>query len=167
MTGQIKSGFLVLFVLAWFVSTSMWLLERADHAETKRQHAEQIAGFERTGREAVEEARIEEQRRYTALQEIAHETQTQLDRARADAAGAANAGDRLRKRIAAISASCRAATGNPAAASTGPAAGTAADLLDRVQQRLDDAADAIARHADAARIAGLACERAYDAVRAQ
>jgi hypothetical protein len=33
-----------------------------------------------------------------------------------------------------------------------------------VQRRLDEAADRIARHADEARAAGLACERAYGAL---
>ncbi|NMG71837.1 DUF2514 family protein [Parazoarcus communis] len=158
---------LIVAAFAFLVCLGLLIAEERDHAETKRLHAEQIADLERAGREAVEEARIEEQRRYTALQEIAHETQTQLDRARADAAGAANAGDRLRKRIAQLTASCRAGTGHPGSAAPGQTADVTADLLADVQQRLDEAADAIARHADAARIAGLACESAYDAVSAQ
>jgi uncharacterized protein HemX len=164
VTSQIKSGFLVLFVLAWFVSTSMWLLERTDHAETKRQHTEQIAGLERAGREAVDSARTEERRRYAALQEIAHETQAQLDQARTDAAGATDAGERLRKRVAQLTASCRASTSHPDTAGTGPTADATADLLSDVQRRLDGAAEQLAEFADRAHFAGLACERGYQAV---
>lgn len=139
-------------------------MERADHAETKRLHAEQIASLEQAGRKAVEDARTEEQRRYTALQEIAHETQAQLDQARTDAAGAADAGERLRKRVAQLTAGCRAATGHPGTSGSSPAADTTADLLADVFSEVERTGREMAAEADRRRIAGGACEKAYDAL---
>lgn len=109
---------------------------------------------------AVQAARAEEQRRTQAVQEIAHETDAALARARADHAAAVGAGQRLRQQLAAAhAAACRAA---PAGA--GLPAAAAGDLLADVQRRLDEAADAIAQHADAASAAGAACQRSYEAL---
>ena len=87
-----------------------------------------------------------------------------LERARADAAAAADAGQRLRDRIAAITATCGRAASDPGPASGSAPAVATADLLADVQRRLGEAAQGIAAHADAARAAGLACERSYDAL---
>ena len=138
--------------------------EQADHSGTRAWHAEQLAGLERAAREAEQNARAEEQRRATALQGAIREAETNLARARADAAAASSAGDRLRQRIATLTSSCRAATGNPASAGSGPAAGAPGDLLADVFDRVDQAVRDIAEHADAARAAGLACQTGYDAL---
>ncbi|WP_168735169.1 DUF2514 family protein [Pseudothauera rhizosphaerae] len=139
--------------------------EQRDHADTLRRHAQELAALGDAARQATEDARAEERRRYTALQEIVDGTRTELDAARADAVAAAAAGERLRQRLAAITAGCRGAGSDPGATAGGPAASSAADLLADVQRRLDAAADGIARHADAAEAAGRACERAYDALK--
>ena len=140
-------------------------VEQGAHARTQRDHAQQLGALERTAGEAVTAARAEEGLRFTALWEILNETQADRDRARADAAGAADAGVSLRRRIAALTAGCRAAASDSAPASSSPPADTTADLLADVQRRLDAAQDGIARHADEAHIAGRACERAYDALK--
>lgn len=139
-------------------------LEQVAHAGTLRRHAEQLREQEQTAREAVTKARAEGERRYANLMEIATNAQAELDRARADAAGAADAAGRLRQRIAAITAARCPAPGDTATAGSSPPADPAVDLLADVQRRLDDAADGIARHADHARAAGAACERAFDAL---
>jgi hypothetical protein len=139
--------------------------EQGAHARTQRDHAQQLGTLERAAGQAVTEARAEGDRRFTALWEILNETQADRDRARADAAGAADAGVSLRRRIAALTAGCRAAARDSAPASGSPPADSTADLLADVQRRLDEAADGIARHADEAHIAGRACERAYDALK--
>lgn len=136
--------------------------EQREHANTKAAHADQLAGLERAAREAEQNARAEEQRRIEALQGAIHEAEQNLARARADAAAAATAGDRLRQRIAALTGACRAAPGHSATAKPGPAADATADLLADVQRRLDEAADAVARHADESRASGLACQRSYE-----
>ncbi|SNS52910.1 Protein of unknown function [Sphingomonas laterariae] len=109
--------------------------------------------------------RAEEARRHAAQMEAVEAHAQEMDGARRDAAGAVAAGDRLRAQIGGIIAACRTAS-NPAPAGGGAAAGSALDLLPELQRRLDEAADAIARHADAARAAGRACERSYDALTA-
>lgn len=139
-------------------------LEQGAHAGTLHRHAEQLRAQEQHAREAVTKARAEDERRYNTLREIAENAQTELDRARADAAGAADAAGRLRQRIAALAAARCPAPGDTAAASSSPSADPAPDLLADVQRRLDEAADGVARHADHARAAGAACERSYDAL---
>lgn len=139
-------------------------LEQGAHAGTLRQNAEQLREQEQTAREAVTKARAEGERRYANLMEIATNAQTELDRARADAAGAADAAGRLRQRIAALAAArCPAASDTAAAGSSAPAE-PAGDLLADVQRRLDEAATDLAGFADRARTAGAACERSYDAL---
>lgn len=141
--------------------------EQRDHAGTMAAHAEKIASLERAGREAVELARVEEQRRAEALQGIINETERNLAQARADAASAADAGQRLRTQLAAFTAGCRGSARHSGSASTGATADSTGDLLADVQRRLDAAADGIARHADEARAAGAACERSYRALTAK
>lgn len=139
--------------------------EQTAHAETRAQHAEQLRAMFEAARLAEVAARAEEQRRSAALQKAADDATQALDRARADAAAAADAGQRLRDRLAAVASACRPAPSHPAAAAPGPAASAPADMLAYVQRRLDAAADGIAGHADAAATAGRACERSYDALR--
>ena len=138
--------------------------ERADHQTTKADYNQRVANAEKAGRQAVEDARAEEQRRTAAVQEIANEAQKELDVARSDADAARSAGERLRDRIAQLTAACRAAASNPDAANAGAPAEVPADLLADVQRRLDEAADGIAGFADKSAAAGKACERSYDAL---
>ena len=98
------------------------------------------------------------------MEDVANEHQTQIAQARADADAATSAGERLRQRVAELAAGCRGTSNGAAVAVAGPPARSGADLLADVQRRLDEAADRIARHADEARAAGLACERAYGAL---
>ena len=139
--------------------------EQRDHAETREQHAADLAQREHDAREAVQAAREEEQRRTAAVQEIADETQVQLDQARDDAVAARDAGERLRQRVAQLTAALgRGGAGNTATAGAGTSAEKTADLLNDVQRRLDEAADAIAGFADSSYAAGRACERSYQSL---
>jgi len=128
---------------------SQWAAERA------RQTAEAL--------KASEAARAEEQRRAAAQQEVQRDAQLQVDQARADAAAARAAGGRLRDQLAAFR---RAAGSNTAAPAGGAAAGDPLGVLADVLERADERAGDLAAYADAARIAGAACERSYDALRA-
>ena len=139
-------------------------LERGAHAETRSQHAAALVTMERAARDAELAARLEERRRAEALQGVIYETEQQLARARADADAAADAGDRLRQRIAQLTAACRGAASSAAAAGTGQTTDATSLVLADVQRRLDEATDTIARHADAARAAGLACQASYEAM---
>ena len=134
-------------------------LKRADAAGYKRAQSE----YQARELAAVNAARAEEARRTAAVQKEADHARQDLTRAQADAAAAADAGQRLRAAIAAARRSCPAASGAPAAVGS-PPADPAEGVLADVQRRLDEAADGIAAHADAARIAGQACQRAYNAL---
>lgn len=139
--------------------------ERASHALTKSDHSAHVALLERQTREAVEDARNEEKRRRDKVQEIADETQEKLDVALADAGAARDAGERLRQRVAQLTTALgRATASQSSAADPGAPAQTTADLLADVQRRLDAAADTIAGFADKSHLAGLACERSYQAL---
>lgn len=140
--------------------------EQRDHAKTAVLWSKDREAWEKAAREAVEAARKEEQRRTTAVQEIADETQAKLEVARADAADARDAGERLRRRVAQLTTALgRAGAGQPAAASPSAPAQSTADLLADMQRRLGEATDRIAKFADESHIAGLACEASYDALR--
>lgn len=139
--------------------------ERTEHQTTVSMWVKDRETRERNARLAVEAAREEEKRRTDAVQGIADETQKKLDGALADADAARDAGDRLRQRVAQLTAALgRTTASKPAAAGPGAPAQTTADLLADVQRRLDEATDTIAGFADRAHTAGLGCERSYDAL---
>lgn len=139
--------------------------ERAAHAQTRAQWAHDAKRAAESFAADIQSARDDERRIAATQRGSLNVTLTDLDHARTDAAAARTAADRLRAHVAALAASCRAAVpASPAAAGSAPAAHTAGDLLADMQRRIDEAAGAIAAHADAARAAGLGCERDYDAV---
>lgn len=143
-------------------------VERTAHAETKATAATQWQDYYRESNRAIKAARDEEQRRTTAVQEIANDTQTKLDRARADAGRAHAAAAGLRGQLAAFTAAHRGETCSGATvAGTGPAAGTALDLLADLFSRVDDVAGVLAEALDRSREAGTACERTYDAMKGE
>lgn len=104
--------------------------------------------------------RDEFSRRLAAQQRIATDAAKERDQARADAAVADGAADRLRKQVAALVADARRA----GASAGSPATGDALDLLADVLGRTDAAAGEFARIADERGIAGQQCERSYDAL---
>jgi len=112
---------------------------------------------------AVDDARIEEQRRIAAQTEIANAATKEAESARADARAAGAVADQLRARVAEL-ARRPAGSGNSAASAGGAAAGDPLGVLADVLSRADQRAGILAEYADAARISGKACERAYDAL---
>lgn len=113
--------------------------------------------------EAMRAAATETERRLQAQEAITREATQQAARNAADAAAAIDAARRLRGRLAAIVASS--AASNPAAAAGCTTAGDPLGVLADVLGRADERAGILASYADAARTAGLACERAYDALK--
>jgi hypothetical protein len=118
---------------------------------------------------AMDQARRDERAIIFKQQENRDEKfQAEITRARADAATAGTSAERLRQRFAALAASAasnRTCVAGPAAPAGSAPAHASADLLSDVQRRIDEAAGLIAAYADAARPAGLLCERDYDALR--
>lgn len=146
------------------VQTYRLAAESEDHARTKAEHAEYLAGLDRAAREAEALARAEEQRRFAALQGAIDDAEQRLEQARADADAASDAGDRLRQRVAQLSTACRVSSGDTGAAGGGQPADATGDLLADVQRRIDEATERIARFADQAHAAGLACQNSYRAL---
>lgn len=146
------------------VQTVRLALERADHADTKAEHEKRVSAAAQATVRAVLEARLEEQRRYAELQEIADETARSLARARADGAAAVAVAHGLRERLVSIVSAAAGCSSDSAAAADGATAGAAGAVFADVQRRLDEAATELARHADEASIAGIGCERSYNAL---
>lgn len=97
------------------------------------------------------------------------ENQSALDQAladaRRDAARASAAAERLREQNAAAARAWRDALRDSPAGGVCQAAGAAIDLQADVQRRLVEVGGELARHADAARAAGLKCSADYDALK--
>lgn len=112
------------------------------------------------------QARATEQANQRRNQEIQADATQQINQARADAdAGRADA-DRLRKQVALLSAK-RCPAGNSGSPSSSTADARADVLLNDVFGWSVDRAAELAEAYDRARIAGLACEAAYDSLRRQ
>ncbi|SCU95507.1 conserved exported hypothetical protein [Cupriavidus necator] len=129
---------------------------RAAQANQREEQATALAA-------ASEAARTEEQRRTAEQRGIANAAAKERDQALADARTAGAVAEQLRVRAAKLAAAARAAS-NTAAASGGASAGDPLDVLANVLSRADQRAGILVEYADAARIAGQACERAYDSL---
>jgi hypothetical protein len=110
---------------------------------------------------AVKRAREEERADVARLDKEAKKARKEREKADRDADAARAAGDELRTQLAAALSRRCAAAASAAADGSAPAE-PPDDLFERVQRRLDEATEGVARFADAANIAGKACERAYD-----
>lgn len=151
----------VLVVLA--LAGGSVLVYRGERDAARAELAQSRLDAARAQVKAVDDARIEEQRRTTAQTEIANDATKKLEGARADLAAANDVSGRMRQRIAELLAAGRTA-GNPAPAGAGPATDDPIGMLADVLGRADQRAGILAEYADVARIAGQACERSYDAL---
>lgn len=133
-------------------------------AQAQRDRAADAAEAERAAREQERAHRAQEDRWTLALRKASHDAEHQIEAARADAVRADAAGRRLQQRVDALAAAARRAAAHPAAADAGPPADDPAGVLADLQRRADEAAGLMARVADERGAAGLACERAFDAL---
>lgn len=109
-------------------------------------------------------AREEEQRRQAAQEEAKEHARKEQKAADAGAAGADDAGRRLRDEASKLAASVSCPGTDPAAVERGKAATRAAMVLSELLDRSVDTNRELAAAYDRARVAGLACERSYDAL---
>jgi len=105
-----------------------------------------------------------EQHYHDQLDKVQGDAQKQIDSAAADAARANDTADGLREQARRTAARCAASTVATSAA-TGKAASNPGMVLADLFGRADARAGELAQYADRARVAGAACERAYDGVR--
>jgi hypothetical protein len=115
-------------------------------------------------RAAEAQAREVEQDRVKKLEAIENEARTRTASLAADAAAARRAADSLRQHIARLAAGGQTASDPAPAVSGPPAAGPGLVLAELLIRSVDRTVELAAAY-DAANAAGLACERAYDAVR--
>lgn len=133
-------------------------------SEWRIKWAEQAQRLADAERAYTELARAEELRRQAAINEVTENAQTEIDRARADAAAAHAAADSLRDQAQRLAAAAGKTCSNPRPAAAGKAAGSPGLVLADVLGRVEEAGRSMAEAADRSRIAGAACEAAYDAL---
>jgi hypothetical protein len=112
---------------------------------------------------ATEAARELEQTLQRDIDQVQTDATKRLDQARATAASASTAADGLRKQVEQLLAAGRASSNSSSGTGSTPrdtSADLLAGLLDKSVQRNRE----LAAVADSSRIAGLACEAAYDSV---
>lgn len=151
------------------VAVSVWTVQEWRH---DAKHARLVAGHSRLLEEqaiavveSVQAARqIERQRAAAVEKERDHAIEKNVALA-ADVAASRTVSERMRTELNSLRASH--ASGNTSAAAGGPSqsGADAIGLLIDMYTGLDQAGRDVAEYADRLRIAGLACERAYDAVR--
>ena len=113
---------------------------------------------------ATMEAREEEQRRQTSIDKVRDDAEKQIALAERDALAASDAAAGVleqAKRLAARAGKC---PSNPSATQSGAPAAEPSVVLADVLGRADARAGELAAAYDRSRAAGLACERAYDAL---
>jgi hypothetical protein len=112
--------------------------------------------------DALQAARDEGQRRLLLANQVAKDARDQKAASDTDAVGADAAGERLHVEATKLAAGAGECTGDTGITERGEAARRAAMLLSDLLQKADRRAGELAKFADESRIAGLACERAYD-----
>lgn len=133
-------------------------------ASAERDHAQAAAEVSRRVAVAEHAERAEEARRTDALQEVAHAARLAHDRDVSDRRAADAEHRRLLDDARAYANVARhASQGAAATGASAPATGPGLVLTD-VLEGVDDTAGELAAAYDDARTAGLACERAHDAV---
>jgi len=160
-------GLVVLAVIGicwWALSSAYGRGETASDLRWQAKWSDQQALQAKGMAAATTANRTEEQRRQTAVNQVGNDARQQQAVATADAVSADDAGYRVRDKAGklAAGASCSPSDTGPASRST--SATRAAMVLSDLFQRADKRAGELARAYDAARIAGLACEKAYQAL---
>lgn len=137
------------------------------HAARNAQWAQAVAAQQVEQVRAVQAARDDEQRFQREANQVGIDARKENAAANADAVGLDASGDRLHieaSKFSAIAGTCASTAG---AADRGPSAARAALVLSQLLERADARAGGLAKAYDRARIAGQACERAYDVISGQ
>lgn len=134
-----------------------------ERAEWRVRWSDRDAGDTAARLKATETERAREQTLQHAINQVKTDAEQQIDTALTQAADAANAADGLRNRVEQLLAADRARR-NTCTASSSAAAENPGNLLAVVLDKSVQRNRELAAVADAARIAGLACEAAYGAL---
>ncbi|WP_024691716.1 DUF2514 domain-containing protein [Pseudomonas tremae] len=128
----------------------------------KAKWADEVSSQSEAVATTTTEYRTEEQRRQKAANQVANNARQEQTAALTDAAVADAAGDRLRIEAGKMAATSSCVPSNTGASERGKAASRAAMVLSELLSRSDARAGELAKYADSARIAGLACNRFAD-----
>jgi hypothetical protein len=134
-------------------------------AEALAAHASDRGAWAEASRAASERTRQIEADRTAAIQETAHAARNAIVQAQADAATARAATGRLRDAASALAARACSGAGDTAAAKGSPPTAGPGLVLAELYISSDEMAGDLAEAYDRARIAGLACESAYNSLR--
>jgi hypothetical protein len=135
-------------------------------ASAQAEQAETLRAISVASESAALSMRQREQDMAARIEKETQDGQARLAAAQADRDAARVERDRLRSSLKDYRHAASAAAPNPGAAAASPATADALDLLAELFTSADDRAGDLAAAADAARAAGLTCERAYDALAA-
>ena len=137
---------------AWWVQSLRW---DADVSQIRQAQSDALSL-------AQSKARAAESRMQTMIDEVQANAELEREKLQADIAAAAGAADSLRTQLAERT---RRASADTCPAGSGQAAISTLVLYSELLDRADKRAGDLAGYADAARQAGLACERAWEGLR--
>jgi F0F1-type ATP synthase epsilon subunit len=148
-------------ILALIVALSGGLLyQTLALADVRTEYAKYQSDIAEAAQKASEQARETEQQRQRDIDQVRDDAQKQIKVAAADAVNAQSAADSLQLEVSKLLAGR--ASLNSQIAVGGKTVRDLTTVLADLRQRADQRAGELAAVADASRIAGLACERAYD-----
>ena len=160
---------LIITLAALLAGAGWWargIQAQRDAAQAAATQAQALRTLAEAATAASEQDRQAEQAAAGRIHEVITHAHAEAQAARRDAAAADRTAERLRQHLARLTAPASQAASDPAAAPGGPPAGGTGLVLAKLLGRADDRAGQLAAFADQAHIAGSACERAYDEVRA-
>lgn len=114
----------------------------------------------------IVQAREEEQRRQAQIEKVREDAEHQIAKAKTDAANADAVASRMHAQAQRLAARASRCTQHTGAAQGGTSGGQSAMVLAELFRRADQRAGELAAAYDRARVAGIACELAYDALSA-
>ena len=144
-------------VLGWRLDAQLARLQ-ADHAELLERQAQAVV-------ESVQAARKEEQRRVAAVEEQRDIAQRENDALAADVAAGRTVSERLRAELDALRARYAGRDTATTERGQGQPGTDPIGLLIELHAGLDEAGREVAEYADRLRIAGLACEVAWEKIK--
>lgn len=151
-----------LAIVAGCVFGFQWYIGSVESAADKVGYDRAVGEYRERENKALKDALADKARLENELQGVSRDAREKTAALVGAQRAAVDAGERLRRALAAL----RRGAQCPAATSGGsPAADPTDSVLADVQRRLDEYQETVAGFADASRIAGLACERSYDALK--
>lgn len=140
--------------------------ERAERMLWQAKWDRQTAELANARAALIVQAREEEQRRQAQIEKVREDAEHQIAKAKTDAANADAVASRMHAQAQRLVARASRCTQHSGAAHGGSSGGQSVMVLAELFRRADQRAGELAAAYDRARVAGIACEHAYDALSA-